>query len=120
MFTGAAFSFLLDNDSDFSTNANDDCSFIPAETSCQVNVVFDPFAGGDRQGTLYVTGPAKFRCSTEQTPIPLAGTGIATSQTITFNALSNRTYGEPAFSVAATATSELAVTFSSLTLSVCT
>lgn len=42
------------------------------------------------------------------------------SQTITFGSLSARTYGDAAFSVTATASSSLAVTFSSTTTGVCT
>jgi len=41
-------------------------------------------------------------------------------QSITFGALANKTYGDPAFAVSATASSGLAVAFSSLTTSVCT
>jgi hypothetical protein len=43
-----------------------------------------------------------------------------TSQTITFNALSNRTFGNPPFTVTAAAASGLPVSFSSLTTAVCT
>jgi hypothetical protein len=43
-----------------------------------------------------------------------------TSQTITFNALGNKTYGNVPFTVSATASSGLAVSFASLTTSVCT
>jgi len=42
------------------------------------------------------------------------------SQTITFNALANKTYGAAPFTISATASSGLAVTFSSLTTTVCT
>ena len=42
------------------------------------------------------------------------------SQTITFAALANKTVGDPAFGLSATATSDLAVTFSSTTPAVCT
>lgn len=42
------------------------------------------------------------------------------NQTITFGALTNKTYGDPPFTVSATASSGLAVTFSSLTAPVCT
>lgn len=42
------------------------------------------------------------------------------TQTITFNALPNKVYGAAPFAVSATATSGLPVSFSSLTLSVCT
>jgi sugar lactone lactonase YvrE len=41
------------------------------------------------------------------------------AQTISFGALADKTYGDPAFSVSATATSGLPVTFTSLTPSVC-
>ena len=42
------------------------------------------------------------------------------SQTITFAALANKTVGDPAFGLSATATFDLAVTFSSTTPAVCT
>src|SRR5438045_1276357 len=42
------------------------------------------------------------------------------SQTITFGTLSNKTYGDAPFTVSATASSGLTVSFSSLTTSVCT
>ncbi|MFZ2167662.1 MAG: MBG domain-containing protein [Minisyncoccia bacterium] len=42
------------------------------------------------------------------------------NQTITFDALSNKTFGDPDFDVSATASSGLSVSFSSLTTSVCT
>ena len=42
------------------------------------------------------------------------------SQVITFNALANKTYGDPAFTMSATASSGLAVTLSSLTTTICT
>ena len=42
------------------------------------------------------------------------------AQTITFGALSGKTYGTPAFAVSATASSGLAITFSSTTTAVCT
>lgn len=44
----------------------------------------------------------------------------ASDQTITFNALSGKTYGDSPFALSATATSGLAVTFGSLTTDVCT
>jgi sugar lactone lactonase YvrE len=46
--------------------------------------------------------------------------GTVSAQTITFNPLSNRVFGSGTFTVSATASSGLAVTFSSLTTSVCT
>jgi hypothetical protein len=42
------------------------------------------------------------------------------TQTITFGALGNRTYGDPKFTVSATADSDLTVTFSTLTTTACT
>lgn len=51
------------------------------------------------------------------TPAPALG---QTAQTITFAALSGKTFGNPPFSVSATASSGLTVGFSSLTAPVCT
>ncbi len=55
-------------------------------------------------------------------PTSAAGSGTITTanQTINFAALANKTYGDAPFTVSATATSGLTVSFSSLTLSVCT
>ena len=52
--------------------------------------------------------------------VSLTGTGIALSQTITFGPLSNELYGTAPFTVSATASSGLAVSFNSQTTSVCT
>ena len=49
-----------------------------------------------------------------------AALAAATTQTITFNGLAGKTFGAAPFTVSATATSGLAVTFSSLTSPVCT
>jgi hypothetical protein len=50
----------------------------------------------------------------------LGYTVTLTSQTITFNSLSGKTYGASAFSVSATASSGLSVSFTSTTTTVCT
>ncbi len=50
----------------------------------------------------------------------IANFGLKTNQTISFTALDNKTYGDDDFSVSATATSGLSVTFSSQTSGVCT
>ncbi len=51
--------------------------------------------------------------------IPVTQNGL-TAQTITFNTLSSQPYGTPPFTVSATATSGLAVSFTSTTTPVCT
>jgi hypothetical protein len=54
------------------------------------------------------------------TAVSQSFTVVKLAQTITFGALANHTYGDPPFTVSATASSGLAVTFSSLTTTVCT
>jgi hypothetical protein len=53
-------------------------------------------------------------------PVLQSFTIAKANQTITFNALPNHTFGDPAFGVGATATSDLAVTFVTTTPGVCT
>ncbi len=50
----------------------------------------------------------------------LSGTGSTASQSISFGALANKTYGDPSFAVSASASSGLAVTFNSITTGICT
>ncbi|MEO8135512.1 MAG: S8 family serine peptidase [Betaproteobacteria bacterium] len=87
--------------------------------------------GGALIGTPTVAGPFNFTVTaTDSTSAGLGGpfsgsqaysvTIAKTNQTIMFNGISERVYGAAAFTVSATATSGLAVTFSSLTPAVCT
>jgi uncharacterized protein YjiK len=84
---------------------------------CTVSVSFLPTATGTRTGTLTITDDAG---DSPQT-VSLTGTGDPASQTITFGALSNKTYGDSPFVVSATGgASGNPVTFNSTTTGVCT
>ena len=87
--------------------------------SCNLNISFEPQAVGALAGTAVFTDNALNVSSSSQT-IPLQGTGLPQSQTITFGALSNLMLGSAPFTLSATASSSLPVGFSSTTTSVCT
>jgi len=87
--------------------------------SCNLNISFEPQAVGVLASTAVFTDNALNVSSSSQT-IPLQGTGLQQSQTITFGALSNLMFGSAPFTLAATASSGLPVSFSSTTTSVCT
>jgi len=87
--------------------------------SCNLNISFEPQAVGVLASTAVFTDNALNVSSSSQT-IPLQGTGLPQSQTITFGALSNLMLGSAPFTLTATASSSLPVSFASLTTSVCT
>jgi streptogramin lyase len=87
--------------------------------SCNLNISFEPQAVGVLASTAVFTDNALNVSSSTQT-IPLQGTGLPQSQIITFGALSNLMFGSAPFTLAATASSGLPVSFSSTTTSVCT
>ena len=58
--------------------------------------------------TAHQAGSANYNAAPD---VPRTFTIAAAGQTITFNPLGNRTYGDPSFAVSATASSELPVTF---------
>jgi hypothetical protein len=79
----------------------------------------DPSAGlatGVSAGTANITATSATYSVSGSTPL----TVNKQNQTITFSALANQTYGNAPFSVSATATSGLPVSFASTTASVCT
>jgi len=87
-------------------------------------LTYDPVTG---KGTLTssVAGPCKISVSANgtwtYTAVSFTGTILYKSgQTITFGALGDKTFGDPDFTVSATVSSPLAVTFSSKTTGVCT
>ncbi|MBI2778096.1 MAG: S8 family serine peptidase, partial [Chloroflexi bacterium] len=102
-------------------------TFIPASKSCNAS-------GGGCNFTLTVTTTNVTPAGTSTITVSVKGdsTGGSTqtangsllvakaSQTITFAALAGKTFGDAPFGVSATASSGLAVTFSSTTLPVCT
>ncbi len=87
--------------------------------SCNLNLSFEPQAVGVLASTAVFTDNALNASPATQT-IPLQGTGLQESQTITFGALSNLTLGSAPFTLTATASSGLPVSFASTTTSVCT
>jgi alpha-tubulin suppressor-like RCC1 family protein len=109
---------VVSGSSDFS--ATHDCQSVAAGGGCGVSIVFTPHAAGAREAVVTIDSNAG------AFPITVSGTGAATgalgtlSQTITFAALPNRTIGDPPFNVSATASSGLAVVFSTLTSATCT
>jgi hypothetical protein len=121
-FFNARVYLTIDSAGDFGSSNLYDCEDMgPAPSStCTVTINFSPQAAGPRTGTFTVDGPAKLRCNREVTPYTLTGAGVALNQTITFGALGNKSFGDAAFTVSASASSGLPVSFSSLTPSVCT
>jgi Bacterial Ig-like domain (group 3)/MBG domain/FG-GAP-like repeat len=91
------------------------CTLIAPGQVCVIDVHFQPSAVGVRTAVLTVVD----NTATSPHMITLTGTGTPT-QTISFGALANQTYGTASFTVSATASSGLPVGFNSQTGSVCT
>ncbi len=87
--------------------------------SCNLSISFEPQAAGVFAGTAVFTDNALNASPATQT-IPLQGTGLQQSQIITFGTLSNLALGSAPFTLSATASSSLLVSFASTTTSVCT
>jgi hypothetical protein len=87
--------------------------------SCDLSISFEPQVAGVLASTAVFTDNALNVSPSSQT-IPLQGTAVQQSQTITFGALSNLVLGSAPFTLSATASSSLAVSFASTTMSVCT
>ncbi|MGP8253239.1 MAG: hypothetical protein ACLQHF_14510, partial [Terracidiphilus sp.] len=94
---------------------------LAAGASCTLPISFEPTTGGSITGSLVLTDNALNAAPPGYATqaILLSGTGQA-AQTITFAALPSQTYGAAPFTVSATASSGLAVSFASTTSSVCT
>jgi hypothetical protein len=90
---------------------------LAVQASCTLTVTFDPQAIGSLTAQLSVTNNGIPAAQT----VYLYGTGVlpGQSQTITFLPLGNQTLGGPPFTVSATATSGLSVSFNSITPSIC-
>ena len=86
--------------------------------SCNLSISFTPQAAGALTSTAVFTDNTLNASATQS--ISLQGTGTQQSQTITFGALSNLTLGSAPFTLSATASSGLSVSFASTTTSVCT
>jgi Bacterial Ig-like domain (group 3)/OmpA-like transmembrane domain/Passenger-associated-transport-repeat len=85
--------------------------------SCTISISFTPTIAGPRPGGL------GFSSNAPNTPhkVSLTGNGVLGTQTITFGALANKIFGNPAFTVSALGgLSGNTVTFTSLTTAVCT
>jgi len=87
--------------------------------SCNLNISFEPQAAGALTSNAVFTDNALNAESASQT-IPLLGTGLQQSQTITFGSIPDQTLGTAPFTLSATASSSLPVSFASTTTSVCT
>lgn len=94
-------------------------SQLSASGQCTVAVAFAPTAGGTLTGTVTLTDNALNNSTSAQT-VQLSGSGTQIAQTITFGALSNQVLGTPPFTLSASASSGLAVSFASTTPTVCT
>ena len=92
---------------------------LAAGASCNLNISFEPQAVGALTSAAVFTDNALNASSSSQS-ITLQGTGLPQSQTITFGALSNLMLGSAPFTLTATASSSLPVSFASTTTSVCT
>jgi len=106
--------FILDS----STTTCSTTTPLAAGTSCVVGVDFAPTTGGALTGTLTLTDNSLNVTGATQ-PIYLSGTATTEAQTITFANPGAQTVGTPLM-LTATATSGLAVTFTSTTTGVCT
>ncbi len=88
--------------------------------SCNLNISFTPQSAGPLTSTAVFTDNALNASPTPSQTIQLQGTGLQQSQTITFGSLPNQTLGSAPFTLSATASSGLPVSFASTTTSVCT
>jgi sugar lactone lactonase YvrE len=86
---------------------------------CFIAVAFAPTAIGGLTGTATLTDNSLNAISASQS-VALQGTATQDSQTITFGALSNQVLGTGPFTLSATASSGLAVSFASTTPAFCT
>jgi hypothetical protein len=95
------------NASDFTVTA-DPTSPVAGGASTTFKVMFTPSAGGIRSAIITI---ATNDTDESNFVINLSGTGKL-PQTITFDAIANKKFNEPAFTVGATTTSSLPLTFS--------
>jgi len=86
---------------------------------CSIAVAFAPTASGTLTGTVTLTDNALNNSASAHT-VQLSGSGTQVAQTITFPATPNQALGTAAFTVSATASSGLTVSFNSQTTGVCT
>jgi sugar lactone lactonase YvrE len=99
-----------------------DCSSttqLSSSGQCSIAVAFAPTASGTLTGTVTLTDNSLNATSVTQS-VALQGTATQGSQTITFGSLSNVALGTAPFTLTATASSSLPVSFASTTPAVCT
>lgn len=99
-----------------------DCSSstqLSSSAQCSIAVAFAPTAGGTLTGTVTLTDNALNNPASTQA-VQLSGTGNQLAQTITFGTLANQAFGSAPFTLSASASSGLAVSFASTTPAVCT
>jgi sugar lactone lactonase YvrE len=90
-----------------------------AGQECDVPVEFTPQKLGTLDENVKLTDNNLNGTGVQQL-VPLTGDAVKDSQTITFAALASQTYGAAPFTVSATASSGLPVSFASTTTTVCT
>ena len=93
--------------SDYTLNTSGLLAAVPASGSTSFTVTFAPSASGTRTAAIEIQsddGGGTFI-------INLTGNGVKLNQTITFGAITSRTYGNSSFTLSATASSGLAVSY---------
>jgi sugar lactone lactonase YvrE len=104
------------------TSGNSDCTSstqLSSSAQCLVAVASTPTTSGLLTGALTLTDNALNNAASTQA-VQLSGSGTQIAQTTTFGALSNQALGTATFTVSATASSGLTVSFFSQTTGVCT
>jgi len=91
---------------------------LAAGASCDVSMSFMPTVAGNSPGSVVLTDNALNQTNATQS-IALSGTGVKTSQTITFPAITGTQFALTSVPLSATATSGLAVSFASASPTVC-
>ncbi|MFZ1807386.1 MAG: ELWxxDGT repeat protein [Cyclobacteriaceae bacterium] len=105
------------NASDFVINQNGTVSKVNPGVSTTFSITFSPSAFGPREATLTIQSSD---VDEGAFVINLTGEGGPISQTISFSALSNKTYGGNDFNLSATASSTLNVIYASSNVNVAT
>ena len=81
--------------------ANTCAGSVASGTTCQIGASFTPTSAAALNGTLTLTDNNLGVANSSQV-LPLSGTGLQTTQAITFAPLANQVYGTPAFTLSAT------------------
>jgi hypothetical protein len=115
--TLSGFTITGANASDFSLSSPQTTGTVAPGASFQFTVSFNPSVLGVRNATLSIVSDDEDEGTTN---ISLSGSGVKANQTITFGSLPVKVYGNPTFSITASSTSGLGVSFSSSNTSVAT